>query len=197
MATPWRVCSSDSAARTRQRVLRALPATAVRYVASAVRLCSTAACTWVQARPPPPQATRRADVRTCLRGCTRPYSRFTAWPGASLRRRVGAACACAWRRVRLGGIGHSRRRWRGHATTHAATRARALLGASDAVLTRWQLVGARINSELCGGQCRVQSSEFIRAKTQAAVSAARSDRGVTLPRCGVAAGARVRTAEAT
>eukprot|EP00964_Phaeocystis_antarctica_P133388 scaffold97589_cov108-Phaeocystis_antarctica.AAC.1 len=104
VATPWRVCSPDSAARTRQRVLRALPETAVRYVASAVRLCSTAACTWVQARPPPPQFTRRADVRTCLRGCTRPYSCFTARPRASLRRRVDAACACAWRRVRLGGI---------------------------------------------------------------------------------------------
>jgi len=88
--------------------------------------------------------------------------------GASTPRARPGAAARAPRR-------HSRRRWCGHAATHAATRARALLGASGAVLTRWQLVGARV----------------------AAASAARSDRGVKLPRCSVAAGARVRTAEAT
>ena len=100
----------------------------------------------------------------------RPYSCFTARPGASLRRRVDAACgacacggACASRR-------HSRRRWCGHAATPAAAHAhaRCFCGASGAVLTRWQFVGARV----------------------AAASAARSDRDVMLPRCGVAAGAR-------
>jgi hypothetical protein len=65
---------------------------------------------------------------------------------------------------------HSRRRWCGHAATPAAAHAhaRCFWGASGAVLTRWQFVGARV----------------------AAASAARSDRDVMLPRCGVAAGAR-------
>ena len=49
--------------------------------------------------------------------------------GASTPRARPGAAAPAPRR-------HSRRRWCGHAATHAATRARALLGASDAVLTR-------------------------------------------------------------
>ena len=52
---------------------------------------------------------------------------------------------------------------------HAAhAHARCFCGASGAVLTRWQFVGARV----------------------AAASAARSDRDVMLPRSGVAAGAR-------
>jgi len=43
----------------------------------------------------------------------------------------------------------------GHAATHAATRARALLGASGAVLTRWQLIGARVAA--ASAEFRVQS----------------------------------------
>ncbi len=51
---------------------------------------------------------------------------------------------------------HSRRRRVcGHAATHAATRARALLGASGAVLTRWQLIGARVAA--ASAEFRVQS----------------------------------------
>ena len=163
VATPWRVCSSDSAARAWQRVLRALLATAVRYVASAVRLCSTAACTWVHRRACRRRARRpRAALSvTFARVDATAHDHIAASPRglgltcgeASTPRARARAAARAPRR-------HSRRRWCGHAATHRHTRTRAACGASGAVLTHWQLVGARV----------------------AAASAVCSDRGVALLR---------------
>ena len=109
------------------------------------------------------RARRRRRPRAALTfvdAAAHDHSRFTAWPA---RRRVDTACA--WRRVRLGGIADDA----GAGTVpRTPPRARALLGASRADLPRWRL-----------------------ARTRAAVAtAARSDRGGGC--CGVAAGARVR-----
>ena len=147
------------------------------------RRCATLRARWACAAPQHARGYRHAHRRRRPRAALT-FARVDAAAHgyvAASPRGLGLACGGASTpRARPGAAAraprrHSRRRWCGHAATHAATRARALLGASGAVLTRWQLVGARV----------------------AAASAARSDRGVKLPRCSVAAGARVRTAEAT